>query len=171
MERLTEKREADAQREAYERRIEQGYPRNIPEERFLKLAAYEDTGLTPEEIRHCLNGSITAEEAKAHYDEARKQYDEWFAWKQAEADGRLLALPCKVGDPVYYLTGNPIFASGYHFSRIESTKCDGFYFDAKGLQICLYMPHGNHGTYGYFGKTIFLTREEAAKALKEHGST
>ena len=135
------------------------------------LAAYEDTGLTPEEIRYCLNGSITAEEAKAHYDEARKQNDEWFAWKQAEAEGRLLALPCKVGDPVYYLTGNPIFASGYHFSRVESTKCDGFYFDEKGLQICLYMPHGNHGTYGYFGKTIFLTREEAAKALKEHVST
>lgn len=45
MERLTNKKEADAQRKAYERRIEQGYPRNIPEERFLKLAAYEDTGL------------------------------------------------------------------------------------------------------------------------------
>lgn len=50
MERLTNKREADAQREKYERRLANGYPRNIPEERFLRLAAYEDTGLTPEEI-------------------------------------------------------------------------------------------------------------------------
>lgn len=50
MERLTNKREADAQREAYERRLANGYPRNIPEERFLRLAAYEDTRLTPEEI-------------------------------------------------------------------------------------------------------------------------
>ena len=51
MERLTNKREADAQREEYERRLANGYPRNIPEERFLRLAAYEDTGLTPEEIK------------------------------------------------------------------------------------------------------------------------
>lgn len=50
MERLTCKKEADAQREAYEVRLTQGYPRNIPEERFLRLAAYEDTGLEPEEI-------------------------------------------------------------------------------------------------------------------------
>lgn len=34
MERLTNKREADAQRKAYETRMKQGYPRNIPEERF-----------------------------------------------------------------------------------------------------------------------------------------
>lgn len=42
MERLTNKREADQQRKNYEKRLEQGYPRNIPEERFLKLAYYED---------------------------------------------------------------------------------------------------------------------------------
>ena len=50
MERLTNKREADAQREEYERRLANGYPRNIPEERFLRLAAYEDTRLEPEEV-------------------------------------------------------------------------------------------------------------------------
>lgn len=50
MERLTNKREADAQREEYERRLANGYPRNIPEERFLRLAAYEDTGVEPREV-------------------------------------------------------------------------------------------------------------------------
>ena len=50
MERLTNKREADAQREEYERRLANGYPRNIPEERFLRLAAYEDTDLMPEGV-------------------------------------------------------------------------------------------------------------------------
>ena len=55
MERLTNKREADAQRKAYETRMKQGYPRNIPEERFLRLAAYEDTGLEPEEIARILD--------------------------------------------------------------------------------------------------------------------
>lgn len=170
MERLTSKKEADAQRKSYERRLEQGYPRNIPEERFLRLAAYEDTGLTPERVetvKAALMGKCLAEIKEINDLPVERMIE----LAEAEHDGLLVVLPCKVGDPVYYLTGNPIFASGYHFSRVESTKCDGFYFDEKGLQICLYMPHGNHGTYGYFGKTIFLTREEAAKALKEHGST
>lgn len=54
MERLTNRKEAEAQQKSYDRRIRQGYPRNIPEERFLRLAAWEslfdDTGLTPDEL-------------------------------------------------------------------------------------------------------------------------
>ena len=66
MERLTNKREADAQREEYERRLANGYPRNIPEERFLRLAAYEDTGLTPEEVTDMMaaNGNAICEIVK-----------------------------------------------------------------------------------------------------------
>ena len=45
MERLTNKREADAQRKDYESRIRNWYPRNVSEERFLRLAAYEDSGI------------------------------------------------------------------------------------------------------------------------------
>lgn len=76
MERLTNKREADAQREGYERRLANGYQRSIPVERFLRLAAYEDTGYTPEEIAK-LQGDLimsnaellkTREELKEHYD-------------------------------------------------------------------------------------------------------
>lgn len=55
MERLTDKKEADAQRREYEIRLRQGYPRNIPEERFLRLAAYEDTGLEPEDLKRAFN--------------------------------------------------------------------------------------------------------------------
>lgn len=55
MERLTNKKEADAQRVEYERRLANGYPRNIPEERFLRLAAYEDTGLEPQEIERIVS--------------------------------------------------------------------------------------------------------------------
>ena len=59
MERLTNKRESDAQREEYERRLANGYPRNIPEERFLRLAAYEDTGLTPGDIKELLDMAVS----------------------------------------------------------------------------------------------------------------
>lgn len=59
MERLTNKREADAQREEYKRRLANGYPRNIPEERFLRLAAYEDTALTPGDIKELLDMAVS----------------------------------------------------------------------------------------------------------------
>lgn len=59
MERLTNKREADAQREGYERRLANGYQRSIPVERFLRLAAYEDTGLTPGDIKELLDVAVS----------------------------------------------------------------------------------------------------------------
>lgn len=118
-----------------------------------KLAAYEDTELSPEEF-------------KEKSESVLELYGKLKPYADAEEQGRLVILPCKAGDTVYYLTGNPILASGYHFNRVESTKCIGFYWDREGLQICLYMPHGNHGTYGRYGKSIFLTREEAEAALK-----
>ncbi len=56
MERLTNRKEAEVQQKAYNTRLQQGYPRNIPEERFLRLAAweslFEDSGLTPDELVH-----------------------------------------------------------------------------------------------------------------------
>lgn len=56
-----------------------------------RLAAYEDTRLEPEEItamRHTL-------------DEYHKLADPLL---RAQADGRLVVLPCKVGDTVYFRT-------------------------------------------------------------------
>ena len=66
MERLTNKREADAQREEYERRLANGYQRRIPVERFLRLAAYEDTGLMPNDVTDMMaaNGNAICEIVK-----------------------------------------------------------------------------------------------------------
>lgn len=66
MERLTNKREADAQREGYERRLANGYQRSIPVERILRLAAYEDTGLMPNDVTDMMaaNGNAICEIVK-----------------------------------------------------------------------------------------------------------
>ena len=89
MERLTNKREADAQREGYERRLANGYQRSIPVERFLRLAAYEDTGLTPEEVSELVKDwsdlrTIVGE--CGGIDHLRKL-------AEADKDGRLVVLP------------------------------------------------------------------------------
>lgn len=89
MERLTNKREADAQREDYERRLANGYPRNIPEERFLRLAAYEDTRLTPEQ---CENAKAIIESAFSDDTSKAERIRELL---KADKDGRMVVLPCE----------------------------------------------------------------------------
>lgn len=66
MERLTNKRGADAQREGYERRLANGYQPSLPVERFLRLAAYEDTGLMPNDVTDMMaaNGNAICEIVK-----------------------------------------------------------------------------------------------------------
>lgn len=81
---------------------------------------------------------------------------------QADKEGRCVVLPCKVGDTVWYLTGS----QSSYFDRVKSERVAGFYWDGLRFHIRLRDFHGNHGTYGYFGKTIFLTREEAEAALR-----
>lgn len=97
MERLTNKREADAQREEYERRLANGYPRNIPEERFLRLAAYEDTGLEPEAVE-----TVKLALATKHLVDLETlnntPISRLVELAEADKDGRVVVLPCKVGE-------------------------------------------------------------------------
>ena len=101
MERLTNKREADAQREEYERRLANGYPRNIPEERFLRLAAYEDTRLTPE---RCAEFARADAEGRCIIMRDAEQEQEGVArlreLAEADKEGRLFLLPLEPGRPM-----------------------------------------------------------------------
>ena len=99
MERLTNKREADAQREEYERRLANGYPRNIPEERFLRLAAYEDRGCAPEEVLPKDKADEIALKLMRLADlESICSYTRLRELAEADKDGRLGVLPCNVYD-------------------------------------------------------------------------
>lgn len=154
MERLTNKREADAQREEYERRLANGYPRNIPEARFLRLAAYEDTGLTPEEIKAPFTEDTMINLAAQALGVEPSRLREL---AEADKDGRCVVLPCKVGDILYRVFAGEIFEH-----RVGIMK----YFAIQG--------RWDIETYPFFpcvestiGKTVFLTREEAERAIQE----
>ena len=76
----------------------------------------------------------------------------------------MIELPCKVGDTVYWLFATNIQQEIYECYVTE------FIYNNKGLDICLSKKCLNG--YAYFtlkdiGKTVFLTREEAEKRLKE----
>lgn len=50
MDRLTNKETAEALKNNYEKLMDAGADRDISQERYIKLAAYENTGLEPEEV-------------------------------------------------------------------------------------------------------------------------
>lgn len=163
MERLTNKREADAQREDYERRLANGYPRNIQEERFLRLAAYEDSGCAPEEVLPKDKADEIALKLMRLADlESLCSYTRLRELAEADKDERVVVLPCKVGQRVFALLDTDKHISECEVKQIGMGNKIGF----LGLE-----PIGARGReYGValngFGKTVFLTREEAEKALE-----
>ena len=78
---------------------------------------------------------------------------------EQERDGRLVVLPCKVGDVVYGFHGEktilPMVAKWFE------TNTDGWCIAAQ------YVPMApKFYRFSDFGKTVFLTREAAEKALE-----
>lgn len=92
-------------------------------------------------------------------------------YEDLEEQGRLVVLPCKAGDMVHSI--EPRF---YNYAKHEGVQrgfCEKFEMDKKG-RCCAWvrLEYGEPSTmYAYnvsnFGKTVFLTREEAEAALKE----
>lgn len=86
-------------------------------------------------------------------------------YEDLEEQGRLVKLPCKVGDIVFYISGKIIL----------EYEVVGFSVDGTGAWL-IYGEHHvdeNDKTYSYnfevdkFGKTVFLTKSEAEAKLKE----
>ena len=91
-------------------------------------------------------------------------------YETAEEEGRLVALPCKVGDAVYLLFVTDVIEKKiiYEIFKAKVTKItiDRFraIFSFEALDKDKYKAEQ---TQEAFGETVFLTKEEAEKALKE----
>nr|DAS62415.1 MAG TPA: hypothetical protein [Caudoviricetes sp.] len=120
-----------------------------------RLADYEDTGRTPEEVTalgnlfdYALEESKTLTEQLALLNRIREL-------AEADKNGCVIIVPCKVGDTVYFaLLGKIIEKQVFSivaFSNSTRIYCGGTseYFRPEDI-----------------GKTFFLTREEAEKALE-----
>lgn len=184
MERLTNKREADAQREEYERRLANGYPRNIPEERFLRLAAYEDSGCEPEECLPKDKADEIALKLMRLADlESLCNYTRLRELAEADKDGRVVVLPTKPGAHVF-VTGkrkivecivDSIYIDQRGAEAIMNFECDSdcggcpFYSplpDSEGEFRCAGELEEAEIVLERFWKIAFTTREEAEKAMK-----
>lgn len=113
----------------------------------------------------CGGGEYRLNEHGKEY--AGESVDRLAAYENAEKEGRIIKTPCKVGDPVWYLTGNAS-CNVKSLSRIEESECTGILIEGDQVQIRLRHDwKGNHGSYGVFDKTVFATREAAEKAMEE----
>ena len=97
-----------------------------------KLAAYEDTCFTPEQV---------VEMAK-ELAELKKQL-----------------LPCKAGDTVYWVNNHYRTHGDY---KVDEEKVELLIFDGEDWIANMGEPKD-----GIFGKTVFLTKEEAEAKLKK----
>lgn len=139
MKRLTNKKAADAQRREYENRLKNGYPRNIPEERFLKLAAYEDTGLEPEQIGKAMEDCAdTVSKAQFVISEINEMgdIDHIRDLVRAEKEERLVVLPCK-NNTVYTIEED-------YFNCAECRYWSRARYQAKIDKVSCDMDNGEH---------------------------
>ena len=117
-----------------------------------RLKAYEDAGLSPQacaearEIEETLSG--------CDYSISRM-----VELMKADVEGRVLILPCKVGDMAYWVHNGVI--TGCHVYRIQVNRKGTFVFLKSTIS------HGGFRTDACLGKTVFLSRKEAEKALQK----
>lgn len=89
---------------------------------------------------------------------ALRELDEY---KKAEAEGRLLVLPCKVGSMIYRF--QRYFDDATLTSKIKIKPCVVESVSTK----CIITTDHVVMLFSDFGKTVFLTHEEAEKALED----
>lgn len=117
---------------------------------YWRLKAYEDTHMMPSDVTSMrMDMAIIAALFNGIDVDRMKELAE------ADRDGRVVVLPCKVGDTVYFdllerIIEKQVF-SIVSFSNSTRIYCGGTseYFRPEDI-----------------GKTFFLTREEAEKALE-----
>lgn len=120
-----------------------------------RLAAYEDTDLTPEEIKAPFTEDAMINLAAQALGVEPSRLREL---SEADKDGRCVVLPCKVGDTVWRIVrdGEP------HITRDEVRD---MYF-ADDMTQCVELVGGRVTFTEKFGKTVFLGREEAELAME-----
>ena len=117
-----------------------------------RLKAYEDTGLTPAEIKSMQGEHFTGlEMAKLH-----SALMELKKYQEADKDGRLVVRPCKVGDTLFRVFAGEILE--HKVGNMRYLAIQGRW-DIDTTPFCSYVESS-------IGKTIFLTREKAEKALE-----
>ena len=121
-----------------------------------RLAAYEDTGLTPERC-----AEFARADAEGRYIVMRDAEQEGVARlreiSEADKDGRVVMLPCRQGDELWTYCNHPV-KRVYSFTVSDVSTLNGrTVLNTLGLGTI--RPED-------ISKTVFRTREEAERAIQ-----
>lgn len=143
----------------YLRRIHRGKYEPTKKDLIQRVGQYEDTGLEPEAaeaMKIAMMGKAIAEIKE--FDGV--PIDRLRELAQAEKDGRLAVLPCKLHEPIFYIENGEWFYDIPHEAYLGQRA-------GEWNDTLLFLCQDGFSFYEEdFGKTVFLTREEAEAALK-----
>ena len=107
--------------------------------------------------------SMTKETLRRHYNEI---FDRLQEYEVAEENGNIIVPPCKVGDKVYevlpkvnHIRTNTVV--GFHLGKFPNIRGH----KRKEYLVCYSDYSLTHIDIEKFGKTVFLSREEAERVL------
>ena len=126
-----------------------------------RLKAYEDSGCEPEEVLPKDKADEIALNLMRLADlESLCSYDHLRELAEADKDGRVVVLPCKVGDRVYI----PDIES----KTVANVRVQGISITSKSRVVLHFGGHPVESAWGdRCGIDWFITIEEAEKALQE----
>ena len=136
--------------------------RQMARDLYGRLKAYEDTGMTTEEVLS-MSGEWCA--MMSVLNSIGVGYDRLRELDAADKDGRVVVLPCKVWKKIYYINGKYIIeveVTCYTVDKTGAWLFVGETYNPETGGTC----HCNMRTER-IGKDVFLTREEAERALQE----
>ena len=128
-----------------------GFCTAVPAAHCPLLREYLDTELTPEEIDMDHEAAETLRQLCRDFDLDRLE-----EMAEADKDGRVVTRPCKVGDTLFRVFAGEILEHKVRNMRYLAIQGR---WDIDATPFCSYVGSS-------IGKTIFLTREEAKKALE-----
>jgi hypothetical protein len=129
--------------------------RKMARDLYGRLKAYEDTGLTPEEIKAPFTEDTMINLAAQALGVEPSRLREL---AEADKDGRVVVPPCRQGDELWTYCNYPV-KRVYSFTVSDVSTLNGrTVLNTLGLGTI--RPED-------IGKTVFLTHEEAARAMQE----
>ena len=135
-----------------------GFCTAIPAAHCPLLRQYLDTGLMPENVE-ALKLSAMGKAIAEITEFDGLPIDRLRELAEADKDGRVVVLPCKVGDVVYGFYGEKTILP--MVAKWIETNTDGW---CAAVQYVPMAPRFYR--FSDFGKTVFLTRKEAEAALE-----
>lgn len=131
--------------------------RKMARDLYGRLKAYEDTGLEPEAVE-TVKLALAAKHMVDLETLNNTPISRLVELAEADKDGRVVVLPCKVGDGLWTFCSHPV-EQVYSFTVTDISTLNGR--TLLNTSRCGVMDARD------VGKTVFLTREEAKKALQE----